>query len=168
MSNIIVRAPLANGVGFDLESGDTNHLTNCHVEGIANGIIGFKIVSSNNIITYPTMELTGTTTIGFSVGGDYNQISECVIQAASTYFVDGGVYNIWEGRYFENGGTASIVSSTSATFDHGLAGTPVRVWGSFSSTAVTGWTWTATATNITVTVTPSGTYSFYWDAKYEP
>jgi hypothetical protein len=68
----------------------------------------------------------------------------------------------------ENSGTATISSSTTVTFNHGLASTPMGVWASFNSTAVAGWTWTATTTQITITITPSGTYKVYWMAEYKP
>lgn len=65
----------------------------------------------------------------------------------------------------ENSGIQHIVSSTSVTFNHGLAITPQIVHASFSPT-VSKWTWTATSTQITITVTSSGTYTVNWDAEY--
>jgi len=77
------------------------------------------------------------------------------------------LFNV-EGYVTENSGTATISSSTSVTFEHGLAGTPTHVEVGWKDTGYGDWKWTANSTHITITVTNSGTYSFSWRAYYKP
>jgi len=83
-------------------------------------------------------------------------------------FVGGEIYRDNIRVKTENSGTATISSSTSVTFEHGLAGTPTHVEVGWKDTGYGDWKWTANATHITITVTNSGTYSFSWRAYYKP
>lgn len=69
------------------------------------------------------------------------------------------------GYVTENKGTATITTSTSVVFNHGLATTPTLVLASFSVASYGNYTWTATTTQITITVSTSGTYTVYWYAE---
>lgn len=68
----------------------------------------------------------------------------------------------------QNSGTATITSSTSVTFEHGLSGTPTHVSVGFKTSGYGSWIWSATSTQITITVTNTGTYTFSWYAEYTP
>jgi hypothetical protein len=72
---------------------------------------------------------------------------------------------VWGTTGSEMKGIATIVGSTTTTFDHHLATTPTLVLCSFNSTTYGSYKWTATTTQITVTVDTSGYYTVYWLAE---
>jgi hypothetical protein len=73
-----------------------------------------------------------------------------------------------KGYATENSGTANIITTSTVTFDHGLAGTPTHVECGFKTFGYGTWKWSATSTQITITVENSGTYTFSWYAEYKP
>jgi len=113
--------------------------------------------------------------IGIYLGdsADYNLVTNNIIKEVGNVAIlnRGGANNkIWRNIGFvtENSGTATISSSISVTFNHGLAGTPTFVSVSFNATGWRSWKWRATSTQITVTVEARGTYLVYWSAEYRP
>lgn len=106
-------------------------------------------------------------------GGDYNIIADNIAgatQYSPRILVVGEHTRVRDNLGFvtENWGTATISSSTSVQFNHGLSGTPDQVMVGFNTTGYGDCGWSATSTQITLTVTNSGTYEVSWYAIYKP
>jgi hypothetical protein len=127
---------------------------------------GIRLGGSYNLIDGNVFD-HGTTNILQTAGGS-NLITDNIFASSTAISIVGGsapIYDSNTGYVTENKGTATITTSTSIAFNHGLATTPTLVLASFNLASYGNYTWTATTTQITITVSTSGTYTVYWYAE---
>jgi len=143
----------------------------------ANGA-GIRITYGDNLAVLNNQcfddQLTPTQDIGIYVQGATNsliqsnqlfgnQIGSILDQSGAGTAIK---YNM--GWASESAGSATIVGSTSTTFNHNLScayRAVTLVLASFNSTGAGAYTWTANGAQITITVQNSGYYTLYWYAQ---
>jgi len=140
-----------NGAGVCIDHAHDNIVVGCQfVDSQSPKLMrGMNLFASdNNTVSFNNFRMVKTPVFSFDTSHD--KITQNV------------------GFVTENSGTANIITTSTVTFDHGLAGTPTHVECGFKTIGYGTWKWSATSTQITITVENSGTYTFSWYAEYKP
>jgi hypothetical protein len=161
---VVIRG--CSSVGLNIFDGSDNVFYDVEVGYHTTGSYGIYVHTNADRASFHNPYIENVTN-GFVNEGTTTKLQWLQYYDVTTPFSNTGTITV-VGTPFENSGVEVIDSGTSVVFNHGLIGTPTFVTASFNDTAITGWKWTATSTEITLTLTPSGDYTVYWDAKYQP